>query len=264
MNRSPRPARVASVLSPSLNRQLNSYALAAAAAGMGMLTAKPGEAKVIYVPTHVVLTSHESFNFDLNGDGHMDFLFRNVQRCDTDQCFYDLIVKSPKGNAIEGTFRYGSFPPFAAALPPSEKIPGRRFYNGAALMASFYIGGGGYSSGGKWANVKNRFLGLSFKIDGKVHYGWARLDVQVLTGPVRIIATLTGYAYETVPGKPIVAGQTMVQDVTSAHPDTRAESDQSGTPKSDYLPVVPGQSLGLLARGSAGVSLWRPQGVVVK
>ncbi len=55
---------------------------------------------------------------------------------------------------------------------------------------------------GPWLNVKNRYLGLKFIIKGKDHFGWARLTT---TGR---IALLTGYAYETIPNKPIIAGKT--------------------------------------------------------
>jgi hypothetical protein len=39
-------------------------------------------------------------------------------------------------------------------------------------------------------------------INGETHFGWARLNVTAAAG-ANIKATLTGYAYETVPDKPI-------------------------------------------------------------
>jgi hypothetical protein len=65
---------------------------------------------------------------------------------------------------------------------------------------------------GAWQNVTNHYLGIRFKINGQAHYGWARLTV--LEGRFGPIITLTGYAYESVAGAPIVAGQTTV--VTSS------------------------------------------------
>ena len=53
---------------------------------------------------------------------------------------------------------------------------------------------------------KTVYLGLKFQIKGKTHYGWARLNVEV--SKTTITATLTGYAYETIPNKPILAGKT--------------------------------------------------------
>src|SRR6516165_12499218 len=67
--------------------------------------------------------------------------------------------------------------------------------------------GGGISSAyecGYWGAAQGRFLGLEFTVQGQKHYGWARLNSLVGTGEL----TLTGYAYETVPNKPIRAGQT--------------------------------------------------------
>ena len=81
---------------------------------------------------------------------------------------------------------------------------------------------------GSWVNVKDRYLGQKFKIHQRTHYGWARLDVEA--GRNTITATLTGYAYETIPNKPIVAGKTKGKDVITVHP----------------------ASLGALATGAAG------------
>ena len=88
---------------------------------------------------------------------------------------------------------------------------------------------------GPWVNVTNRYLGVKFKINGKLHYGWARLNVKVVRGQYEITATLTGYAYETIPNKAIIAGKTKGPDV---------------------ITVQPG-SLGRLAQGSAGLAAWR-------
>jgi hypothetical protein len=76
----------------------------------------------------------------------------------------------------------------------SRTSRGQRYYRGS------------WENGGK--GVKARYLGLMFHIKGKIHYGWARLSFPNPQG-----ATLTGYAYETIAGKPIVTGRTtMVED----------------------------------------------------
>jgi hypothetical protein len=56
---------------------------------------------------------------------------------------------------------------------------------------------------GPWVGVQNEYMGYEFVIKGSVHFGWARLSVTE-----HGVATLTGYAYETVPYKPIVTGDT--------------------------------------------------------
>jgi hypothetical protein len=104
---------------------------------------------------------------------------------------------------------------------------------------------------GPWLNggkgVKNRYLGLKFQIKGRVHFGWARISVTTL--PNRLFfATLTGYAYETIPNKAIVAGQTKGPDEA-----------RSIEPSNELLrePSPPPASLGLLAVGARGLSVWR-------
>ena len=70
---------------------------------------------------------------------------------------------------------------------------------------------------GPWANsgkgVKRRYLGVRFKISGQTHYGWARLNVRFTIEHEVPIGRLTGYAYETIPNKPIITGKTKGLDV---------------------------------------------------
>jgi len=54
-------------------------------------------------------------------------------------------------------------------------------------------------------------------------------------GNGKITATLTGYAYESVPGKPIITGKTKGPDVATVQP----------------------ASLGHLAAGASGIPAWR-------
>src|SRR5215471_11633401 len=74
MKRSSQP-RVAAELSKSLNHQLNTYALAASAAGVGLLPlVSPAEAKIVYTPAHVkVFWGVQPVPMDLNHDGIVDF-----------------------------------------------------------------------------------------------------------------------------------------------------------------------------------------------
>jgi hypothetical protein len=69
---------------------------------------------------------------------------------------------------------------------------------------------------GPWANggkgLKNGYLGLKFTLNGKVRYGWARVSLTVKSN--RFSNTiLTGYAFETIPNKPIIIGKTHGPDV---------------------------------------------------
>ena len=139
---------------------------------------------------------------------------------------------------MEGNQSSRSF--LAAALRRGERIPKGRFSNEKAVMAfvcSGYIASCPRTSGtarGNWLNATNRYLGLKFTIHGKIHYGWARLSVQAQMPPA-ITAILTGYAYETVPNKPIIAGKTHGKDVIT----------------------LQDASLGHLARGASSIPAWR-------
>jgi hypothetical protein len=52
--------------------------------------------------------------------------------------------------------------------------------------------------------AKHRYLGLAFVVNGKEHFGWARLSLSKFL--FNHTAEIEGYAYETIPGKPTVAG----------------------------------------------------------
>jgi hypothetical protein len=107
-----------------------------------------------------------------------------------------------------------------------------------------------YHTLGNWINVKNRYLGLSFTIHGEGHYGWARFSVQVAKRPFKLIATLTGYAYETIPGKAIIAGATQ-------GPDDTDKSMEQPNPAALTAPTPEPAMLGVLAMGAPGLSIWR-------
>jgi hypothetical protein len=107
---------------------------------------------------------------------------------------------------------------------------------------------------GSWFVSGARYLGVAFEINGKTHYGWMRLVNSSQRG-----ATLTGYAYETIPGKPIKAGQTKGLDDPPEESENAAPHASAPT-FSLPLPAVgslPKGSLGELALGAAGLGLWR-------
>jgi hypothetical protein len=76
MKRSSGPRKKASDLSESVHQQINMYAIAAAAAGEGVLAlAQPSEAKIVYTPAHKQLPINSPFYLDLNHDRINDFKF---------------------------------------------------------------------------------------------------------------------------------------------------------------------------------------------
>jgi hypothetical protein len=232
-------------LSESVHQQLNTYALAAGAAGVGALCfGQPAEAKVVYTPAHLKIPLNTDFFLDLNHDGTNDFvLFNYSLQCHANTCGAGVSV----GPGRTGNEMWGEHD-LASALRAGVRIGGRGHSNFSRLagnMAEFFSSPGTHGRfEGPWANggkgVKNRYLGFKFQINGRIHFGWARLNVSFDRG---FTALLTGYAYETIPDKSIIAGATKGPD---------AEPAASLNP-----PTPEPATLGALAMGAPGLSIWR-------
>jgi len=233
-------------LSEPLSRRLNSYSLAASAAGVSLLAlAQAAEAKIVYTPRHDAITCNQSAVwFDLNHDGTTDFWigqYSTSSKPGTAKACWLVASGLGSGDRIAGNQRRSHFYS-ASALKAGTKI-GRKskFPNqsGAWFLAAAKCSSSGNDlkcfSSGPWAGVGTRYLGLEFTIKGKTHYGWARLHVAPTKGKANVNATLTGYAYETVPNRPIITGKTKGPDVITLR----------------------GTSLGDLARGAAAIPAWR-------
>jgi hypothetical protein len=258
MRKSPGRSRTASRLSASLDQRLNFYALAASAAGVGLLAlAQPSEAKIIYTKTHQVISPNGIYPLDLNHDGTIDFLIQERFQPNTGCGGYSgLWAKEAFGNAVEGNGGWASALSKGAPIGPQQGFISSKGSFGE-VMVHFWSSPCGGGSQGQWANLKNRYLGLKFRIDGKVHYGWARLSVEVGSG--KIVTTLTGYAYETIPNKAICAGQTHgATESDTATPDVRMPA-ASGLAANVEPTPRPAQSasLGALALGAGHASSWR-------
>jgi hypothetical protein len=252
MRRSSGPRKMSS-LSDSIHQQLNLYALAAGAAGVSLLAfAQPSEAKIVYTHTHKIIGTNGLYPLDLNHDGTIDFLIqqKGYPFSSNGNGSNGLGAKGAVGNGVQG----GSI--LASALKQGASIgPGRQFINSSgtigALMFNVTCGDLGCSTRGKWANVKNQYLGLKFKIRGKSHYGWARLSVTYTPQGHRITATLTGYAYETIPNQGLRAGQTHDADYQPANGEANV------TEPAGLRSAPSSGSLGWLARGAQSVTLGR-------
>jgi len=242
MIRSSRPRKTAN-LSESIRQQLNMYALAASAAGVSMLAFTPlSEAKIVYTKAHIVLGAHSNthYNLDLNHDAMVDFVLshRFVSQSTSRNQYFDSNVFVPLDTKVDrrnGVATYGVED--AIALRAGMKVGRLNKFASEGLLAeahgvphrppSYYEG--------EWANsgkgVRSRYLGLRFVIKGKIHFGWVRVSVSKWP----FVVTLTGYAYETIPKKPIITGKTKGLDIVA---------DQSA-------------SLGHLAAGASAIPSWR-------
>ncbi len=226
--------RERSLLSAAMENRLLAYAAAAGAAGVGVLAlAQPSEARVVYTPVQVEL-SNSCYYLLLNNEGIPNFVISNRFYFTTGGQSSLAVKAIGKNSFVETSATYRYFPVAAADLPAGAIIPASsRGSKNEGQLAAFVVQGiGGNWYEGKWVKQKDRYLGLKFQVNGKAHYGWARLTVK---SPVR--GLLTGYAYETIANKPIVAGKTKGPDVITVQP----------------------ASLGHLAHGAAAIPAWRAQ-----
>ena len=261
-------SRTPANLSDSTQHRLNSYALAAAAAGVGVLALTPAaEAKIIYTPAHKNIRPDHTIPLDLTHDGTVDFRIKDVHFTSKTYGFDHTgilsVLPAHRGNQIEGFSRTARH--YASALKAGVFIgPKKRFTPGPRIMATVFSDTGARrglsnSCDGPWSKAQGgRYLGLEFLIKGQVHFGWARLSVSC--NGTDVFATLTGYAYETIANKPIIAGK------------TKGPADRSGEedfgPKASLTSPIPDNSrpatLGALALGTQGVPLWRRKEAAIK
>jgi len=183
-----------------------------------------------------VVQEYETYKLHFNHDGITDLSIKvNVFSGTT--AAEDVVSAVPRAkNGIEGGAHLNFY---AAALSKGASVGPKQNFGGqahGALMAfvaeTQY---GSYQYGGNWVNVNRRYLGVKFRIRGKTHYGWVRANVWVTHQGPGAGAILTGWAYETIANKAIIAGKTKGPDVITLEPG----------------------SLGRLAQGSAGLASCR-------
>jgi hypothetical protein len=234
-------------LANSLHRDLSRYAIAAGAAGVSTLAlAPPANAQIVYTPAHEKIDHDQKMLIDFNHDGIADLAIREVPS--------NWFGATFPGNSLlvvprtRGGIKLGIGVDWASAMSEGQQIgPSDAFFSGAALMdvATNY---GIYYTGSWGGLVQARYLGIRFLINGEVHYGWARVGIE-FNGPKQSIQPLlTGYAYETQPDKPIRAGDKGKNEATSPTNEASPQSE-----------AKPAGTLGALALGTNGLSVWRGQ-----
>jgi hypothetical protein len=257
-------------LNGKLDARLLTYAVAATAAGVGIVAqTQPAEAEVVAHPANITVPYNGGVvQFDINGDGQMDFglswgsekgpKHRARRQTCSSNCpppFSSEMKAIPEqaANEIWQTGQkagfFGSEIYCAAALAPGRRVGPSAAFKGPGARAMYWV----YEnviSGGRgacpWNFDATRYLGVEFlDVKGNLHYGWVRVSIAYSTDTT---LTITGYAYESVPNKAITTGVT----------EGSISEDGAGDPVSFATPVTPMRaSLGLLAVGSPGLEIWR-------
>jgi hypothetical protein len=238
-------------LPKNLDHRVSLYSLAAVTAGVSMLAlAQPAKGEVVVtrktIPINPVTNEYTFVSIDLNHDGIRDFQFSLSDfQYHTDDA--RLAIFPLAGGAAVGA--PGSKVPFYASalmrgarIGPSDNFSSNGFNQIERSFIPYIPSQYSRKLYGEWGgNPPNRYIGVRFPIKGATHYGWIRLSVDTTHYPMS--ATITAYAYETVPNKRILAGI----DSTVATEGNPLRQVQG--------PVAP--SLGMLALGADGLAFWR-------
>lgn len=138
-------------------------------------------------------TSPLSYNLDLNNDGVTDFVL---------SCDIGGVNLTPQGNnraVVDGSF-------LVAALNQGEEIgsslnPAYQWTGSSVTLGAQAVFDGQYYYAGNFS-AKDAFIGLEFQAGGHNYYGWMEVTnyFNIAAGQV------VGWAYETIPNTPILAG----------------------------------------------------------
>jgi hypothetical protein len=250
----------------SLNHQVAQYSLAAVVAGVGMLAmVQPSEGEVVFTKKtiHIPLSTNgvlESVKISMANNGVDNFNFSMY----TAGTYRHLLIG---GSGLSDQLRItGGFDVYVAALRRGVMIgpsnPTSSFYGGGIGEISNSFSNSKFFRGSWGGNPRNRYLGVRFPINGQIHYGWIRLTVTTNPKPYTpfMSATITGYAYETVPNKAISAGTAAFASSTAAEASSNPTAQVSGLKNSKS---EDGASLGMLALGAEGLPLWRREETLI-
>lgn len=190
--------------SESLNNRLASYALAAGAAGVGLLAAaSPLQADILPgTPQSATITPSSTLTLKLDGSS---FVFSDKFSAAGTQFLSNTGALKVTGQVLAST---GG----PIALSAGAKIgPSGNFLNGGTLAAAYADvtngkASAGVFSAGNFGAAGDKFLGLKFDINGQAHFGWAELNVT--QSQAQITAQLLGDAYEACANTAIAAGAT--------------------------------------------------------
>ena len=154
------------------------------------------------------------YSLHINADAVRDFYLKLAVAYASDTWNVVDLFDGLNGAAVQGYETTREV--FAYARRAGAKIgPGKNWFGGGDLL---HRNGGpsGTTTRGQWwhngTGVRNHYVGLRFSVQDKNHYGWARLSTSAEGGHI-VDIHLTGYAYESVPNKPIIAGHIKGSDV---------------------------------------------------
>jgi hypothetical protein len=268
-------ARKPSKLPEPLHGHLNSYALAASAAGVALLACSvPAGAVPVCKTLAIALAGNDTYSFNPAHQGFAPFniaqTFENIDSLTTN--FWNRGFLTPNSAKAVELLGANGFP---AALASGASIgPGGHFGRGKSYGMLFSYGplnsGTRKHHQGNFQFDQTNYFGFRFSVSGEDHYGWVRLRVTFGRGfdGTATYLHIRAYGYETTPNAAIRADQCSSEPSLSALPisnDTgvrgvRSETQRNGSIAPVAKPISRNPrsaSLGLLALGAWGLRIWR-------
>ncbi len=241
----------------NFRQRITFYSTAALAAGVSLLAlAQPAAGEVVTIHKTLFLGNGADgsppVQIDFNNDGVVDISFN--QFSETYGSGAQAMVLRPPAGAGVITKGQGSRGPYALALLRGAQVGPSAHFNAQSdiiersfrpTTAGSQCGTGEKLYGHFPGDIPDRFVGVRFLINGGTHYGWVRMSVDTTMDGCFLGAKVTAYAYETVPNKKITIGSS-----------TSAATEEDGQSQNSANAFVR-PSLGLLALGADGRSLWR-------
>jgi PEP-CTERM motif len=214
-------------LSEDLSKRLAAYALAAGAAGVGALAlAVPAEAGIISHSVSLEIPCNSTTQLDIAGPVHLSFF----DECGPVPNSGGIGLAVGAEGSIAVAMSSGIIAPYSQGPLPVLLAKGSPIGSRDSFRAAYPNSRGGAMARsrtpqGHWGafGPPNRgYLGFEFGANSK-HFGWVALSVLhvgVISSRVNssnqfgFVGLIKGYAYDTIAGKTIDAGQTVPEPTT--------------------------------------------------
>lgn len=179
----------------------------------------PANSEIVY--SGIINLNGPNFNIDFDKNGTIDFITKwhqlafgyngyAVSGFDVEFNRDVYFINNEQGGIFEGRGLPGAKSPLESGeiigpVPPQKMLWSRD--SNTEMLTTIYNMSHDLSHGliktysGTWYNVSEKYLGFKMNIDSNLHYGWVRLSTDT-SNKVKLV----DYAYEDVPGAPIVTG----------------------------------------------------------
>ena len=173
-------------------------------------------AQIVYTdvtPDQVIsattIPSMEDYNIDLNNDGISDYKIscsRSGGICPlapSSRLYINFISDSALNSNAVVT---GTSITYPLAMNFNDSISSGLSFSSFGYLRRNTSGGPCTGTFGVWSYSIDRYLGLKLIVGANTYYGWARMQIDVITGIPS--CTIKDYAYNSIPNQPILAGET--------------------------------------------------------